>query len=183
MLDKEKGLDAVVIATPDFVHAEQANACLAAGLHVYCETMMADSIDAARSMIRAARKASRLLQIGYQRRSHPGYRHVVEKLLSGGELLERIVQVQTRWALGVSEAKGWPKSQALPEAVAEEVWLCRDAAVPQLDFLFAVRRRTCGRAAWPTSSTSSIGFCTVSPIRCWRPEESISTSRKRRSTT
>ncbi|MGA2258846.1 MAG: Gfo/Idh/MocA family oxidoreductase [Thermoguttaceae bacterium] len=120
MLDKEKGLDAVVIATPDFVHAEQANACLAAGLHVYCETMMADSIAAARSMIRAARKASRLLQIGYQRRSHPGYRHVVEKLLSGGELLERIVQVQTRWALGVSEPKGWPRPQALPEALLKK---------------------------------------------------------------
>ena len=51
LLDKEKGLDAAIIATPDFVHAEQANACLAAGLHVYCETMMADSLDAARSMI------------------------------------------------------------------------------------------------------------------------------------
>jgi predicted dehydrogenase len=117
MLDKEKGLDAVVIATPDFVHAEQANACLAAGLHVYCETLMADSIEAARSMVRAAKTASRLLQIGYQRRSHPVYRHVVEKLLASGELLERIVQVQTRWALGVTEPKGWPKPQALPEAL------------------------------------------------------------------
>jgi predicted dehydrogenase len=106
-----------VIATPDFAHAEQTNACLAAGLHVYCETMMADSIDAARSMIRAAKKTARLLQIGYQRRSHPGYKHVVEKLLASGELLERIVQVQTRWALGVSEAKGWPKPQALPDAL------------------------------------------------------------------
>ena len=56
MLDKEKGLDAVVIATPDFVHAEQTKACLAAGVHVYCESMMADSIDAARSMIRAAKQ-------------------------------------------------------------------------------------------------------------------------------
>ena len=117
MLDKEKGLDAVVIATPDFVHAEQTNACLAAGLHVYCETIMANSTDAARSMIRAAKKAARLLQIGYQRRSHPGYRHVVEKLLPGGELIERIVQVQTRCALGVSEPKGWPTPQALPEAL------------------------------------------------------------------
>jgi len=117
MLDKEKGLNAVVITTPDFVHAEQTNACLAAGLHVYCETMMADSIESARSMIHAAKKAARLLQIGYQRRSHPGYRHVIEKLLSGGELLERIVQVHTRWALGVSEPKGWPRPQAIPEAL------------------------------------------------------------------
>jgi predicted dehydrogenase len=120
MLDKEQGLDAVVIATPDFVHAEQTNACLAAGRHVYCETLMADSIDAARSMVHAAKKASRLLQIGYQRRSHPAYRHVVEKLLPGGELLERIVQAQTRWALGVGEPKGWPKPQTLPEAILKK---------------------------------------------------------------
>ena len=37
MLDKEKDLDAAIVATPDWMHAEHAIACLDAGLHVYCE--------------------------------------------------------------------------------------------------------------------------------------------------
>src|ERR1039458_9506723 len=43
MLDKEKGnLDAVLIATPDFWHAEHAIACMNAGLQVYCEKEMSN---------------------------------------------------------------------------------------------------------------------------------------------
>lgn len=48
MLSKETDLDAVIIATPDFMHAEQTNACLRAGINVYCEKMMSNSIDGAR---------------------------------------------------------------------------------------------------------------------------------------
>ena len=71
MLGKEKSLHAVIVATPDFIHAEQTNACLKAGLHVYCEKMMANSLDAARSMTRTARETGKLLQIGYERRAIP----------------------------------------------------------------------------------------------------------------
>ena len=115
MLDKEKGLDAVLIATPDFVHAEQTKACLEAGLNVYCETMMAHCIEAARSVVRSAKSTSRALQIGYQRRSHPCYRHVVEVLLGKAELPEQITQVQTRWVLGANDLKGWPRRRTMPE--------------------------------------------------------------------
>ena len=120
MLDKEKGLDAVLIATPDFVHAEQTKACLEAGLHVYCETMMANSVEAARSVIRAAKHSSRLLQLGYQRRSHPCYRHAVDKLVGEAELPEQITQVQTRWVLGMSEASGWPRRHTMPEDLLQK---------------------------------------------------------------
>ncbi len=44
MLDKEKDLDAVIIATPDFWHAEHTVDCLKASLHVYCETAMSNTI-------------------------------------------------------------------------------------------------------------------------------------------
>src|ERR1035437_5317071 len=44
LLAHEKDLQAVVVATPDFWHAPITNACLKAGLHVYCEKMMSNTI-------------------------------------------------------------------------------------------------------------------------------------------
>ena len=54
MLDKEKELDAVVIATPDFWHSQHAVDCLKAGKHVYCEKEMSNTLEGARRMVRAA---------------------------------------------------------------------------------------------------------------------------------
>ena len=51
LLAHEKDLQAVVVATPDFWHAPITNACLKAGLNVYCEKMMSNTIDGARSMV------------------------------------------------------------------------------------------------------------------------------------
>lgn len=114
MLAKEKGLRAAIVATPDFVHAEQAIACLKAGLHVYCEKPMAHSLEAARSMVVAARQAGRLLQIGYQRRSNPRYRHVREKLLAEAQLLGRLTHAVGQFCHPVAEDLGWPRKHALP---------------------------------------------------------------------
>jgi len=93
LLQKEKGLHAAIVATPDFLHAEQTIACLKAGLHVYCEKPMSTALDDARSMARTARESNKLLQIGYQRRSNPRYRHVEEKLLKQAKLPGRLTHV------------------------------------------------------------------------------------------
>ena len=60
MLEKEKDLDAVLVATPDFWHAEHTIACFEKGLHVYCEKEMSNSLEAAKSMVLAGRKAGKL---------------------------------------------------------------------------------------------------------------------------
>ncbi|MHB8973038.1 MAG: Gfo/Idh/MocA family protein [Pirellulaceae bacterium] len=117
MLDKEKDLDAVLIATPDFAHAAQANACLEAGLHVYCEPMLAHNLPAARSMIDTMRRTGKLLQVGYQRRSNPRYRHVLEKLIAEARLPGRITAVQTQWAQEAADLRGWPKRFTIPDDV------------------------------------------------------------------
>lgn len=117
MLDKEKGLDCVLIATPDFVHAEQTNACLEAGLHVYCEPMMSHTLDGARSMVQVMRKTGKLLQIGLQRRSNPRYAHVLEKLLREAELLGIPAHVSTQWNHPEQDDLGWPRRQVLPDDV------------------------------------------------------------------
>jgi len=120
MLEREKDLHAVLIATPDFVHAEQTNACLKAGWHVYCEAMMANSIEAARSMVRTARETHKLLQIGYQRRSNPRYLYVPAKLLDEAKIVGQLTHVNTQWAHWVSEERGWPRKFAIPDDVLRQ---------------------------------------------------------------
>ena len=114
MLDKEKDLEAVVIATPDFWHAPHTVDCLKAGKHVYCEKEMSNTLEGARSMVQAARETGKLLQIGHQRRSHPRYRHCHEKLLQEAKLLGRIVTVNGQWNRALSPDLGWPDRYAIP---------------------------------------------------------------------
>ena len=87
LLAKEKDLQAVIVATPDFWHAPITNACLKAGLHVYCEKMMSNTIEAARSMVQTMRETGKLLQIGHQRRSNPRYLFAKNRLLDDVENL------------------------------------------------------------------------------------------------
>ena len=97
MLDKEKDLDVVIIATPDFWHSEHAVACLKAGLHVYCEKEMSNTLEGARKMVGAARETGKLLQIGHQRRSNPRYLYCYEKLLKEAKILGRITTINGQW--------------------------------------------------------------------------------------
>jgi len=116
MLDKEKELDAVIVATPDFWHAEHAIACLKAGKHVYCEKEMSNTLEGARKMVAAARETGKLLQVGHQRRSNPRYLYCYEKLLVEAKLLGRIVTVYGQWNRAVTPDLGAPDRYAIPEA-------------------------------------------------------------------
>jgi predicted dehydrogenase len=116
MLDKEKELDAVVIATPDFWHSQHTVDCLKAGKHVYCEKEMSNTLEGARAMVGAARETGKLLQIGHQRRSNPRYLHCYQKLLGEAKLLGRVVTVNGQWNRGVTPDLGAPDRYAVPEA-------------------------------------------------------------------
>jgi predicted dehydrogenase len=116
MLDKEKELDAVLIATPDFWHAQHTIDCLKAGKHVYCEKEMSNTLEGARSMVAAARETGKLLQIGHQRRSNPRYLHCYDKLLNEAKLLGRIVTVNGQWNRAVAADLGAPDRYVIPQA-------------------------------------------------------------------
>jgi len=118
MLDKEKNLDAVIIATPDFWHAEQTVACLKAGLHVYCEKEMSNTLEGARQMVQTARETGKLLQIGHQRRSNPRYLFCFEKLIKEANLLNRITTIDGQWnrSKAACEDLGWPKGTDIDSA-------------------------------------------------------------------
>jgi predicted dehydrogenase len=96
MLAKEKGLDAVLVATPDWMHAEHAIACLQAGLHVYCEKEMSNDLAKAADMVRTARQTGKLLQIGHQRRSNARY-HQLLNYVNNLKACGRITNVSGCW--------------------------------------------------------------------------------------
>lgn len=112
MLAAQRSLAAVIIATPDWVHAEQTVACLKAGLHVYCEKEMSNTLDGARQMVLAARETGKLLQIGHQRRSNPRYWHAI-KLIENDKVLGRITHCNGQWNRPRLYEIGWPENQVL----------------------------------------------------------------------
>jgi predicted dehydrogenase len=120
MLDKEKDLDAVIIATPDFWHADHTVDCLKAGLHVYCEKEMSNTLDGARKMVQAARQTGKLLQIGHQRRSNPRYIFCYEKLLKEAKLLGQITAVNGQWNRALRGLRGWPKKCPIEQSTLEK---------------------------------------------------------------
>jgi len=120
MLDKEKDLDAVIIATPDFWHAEHTVGCLKAGLHVYCEKEMSNTLEGARKMVQAANETGKLLQIGHQRRSNPIYIHCLEKLIKEVKLLGRITAVNGQWNRAARPDLGWPKKAVIGQDTLEK---------------------------------------------------------------
>ena len=122
MLDKEKDLDAVIVATPDFWHSEHAVACLKAGLNVYCEKEMSNTLEGAKKMLEAAKETGRLLQIGHQRRSNPRYIHAYEKLVNGAKLLGKITCINGQWnrSKAACEDLGSPKNAAIDQATLEK---------------------------------------------------------------
>jgi predicted dehydrogenase len=114
MLAQEKSLDAVIVATPDWLHAEQTVACLKAGMHVYCEKEMSSTLEGAAAMVRAARETGKLLQIGHQRRSNPRYAHAL-RLLTKDKVCGRITHVNGQWNRARALEVGWPKGKELDE--------------------------------------------------------------------
>ena len=102
MLAKEKDVDCVLIAVPDFLHAPFTRLALKAGKAVYCEKLMANTIDFAADMVKAQRETGGILQIGHQRHSNPRYLNVRDNILYGNNLLGRVTHCYGQWNRGVS---------------------------------------------------------------------------------
>lgn len=64
-----KGLDAVIIATPDHHHKDCLLAAMAADKHAYCEKPLSHTIEEGKEMVAAVRKAKKVVQVGNQRHS------------------------------------------------------------------------------------------------------------------
>ena len=83
MLEKEKGIDAVVVSTPDHVHAVACMAAIKKGKHVFCEKPLTHSVYETRMVTEAARKAGVATQMGNHGNSEEGIRLTVEWIRDG----------------------------------------------------------------------------------------------------
>ena len=90
MLDKQKDIDAVMIATPDHTHAIISMAAMQAGKHVYCQKPLTHDVYEARRLSQVAREKRLATQMGNQGHSAEGIRLVCEWIWDGaiGEIKE-----------------------------------------------------------------------------------------------
>ncbi|MEI6915815.1 MAG: Gfo/Idh/MocA family oxidoreductase [Armatimonadota bacterium] len=93
---ERKDIDAVIIATPLHMHAPIAIDALNAGKNVFCEKMMAITIEDAKQMGRTARDTKKLLQVGHQRRVNDTYTRGFQAI-HADNALGKITQVRAQW--------------------------------------------------------------------------------------
>jgi predicted dehydrogenase len=83
LLDKAADFDAVVVATPDHMHAPIALAAMRAGKHVYVEKPLAHSVEECRVLARVAREAGLVTQMGNMGHGGEGIRLTREFIQAG----------------------------------------------------------------------------------------------------
>jgi predicted dehydrogenase len=111
MLEKQKDIDAVMIATPDHTHAVIALAAMALGKHVYVQKPLCWSVEEARALARKAAASPKIVtQMGNQGHSLDDARKAIEYVWAGaiGDVKE--VHVWTNRPLAY-----WPQGIPRPE--------------------------------------------------------------------
>ena len=81
--EMERSIDAVVIGTPDHTHAVTAIAAMKRRKHVYCEKPLAHSVAEVRAMMKAAKQANVVTQMGNQGHSSDSIRLFCEWIWDG----------------------------------------------------------------------------------------------------
>src|SRR5580693_8270451 len=79
----DRGVDAVVVSTPDHWHALMTMMACAAGKDVYVEKPLSLFVREGRWMIDVARRHGRVVQVGTQQRSGPHYQRARELIKNG----------------------------------------------------------------------------------------------------
>ncbi len=157
LYEKAKDIDAVIISTADFQHAQHATHAVNAGKDAYCEKPMAEDMYSANMLldaVNAKRKAGfapgAVLQIGSQRRSGPAY-HAAKEYLQSGKF-GKLTYVDLCW--NVNQNRRWRRDEKLVASLKKEdidwnLWLLdRDPA----SYAFDPRKYLEFRLFWPFSS-------------------------------
>jgi 1,5-anhydro-D-fructose reductase (1,5-anhydro-D-mannitol-forming) len=101
-------LTAVIIASPDALHASQAVAAARAGKHVFVEKPMATTVADASAMVTACQNANVRLGIAYHLRWHAGHRALAHEVHAGA--LGELRHMRVHWTYRAGDASNWRAS-------------------------------------------------------------------------
>jgi dTDP-4-amino-4,6-dideoxygalactose transaminase/predicted dehydrogenase len=136
LLMNSREIDAIVIATPHWQHAQLAIAGFRAGLHVVCEKPLAVTVAEADEILENAAHGKGLFAVVHQTRFEPAYQYA-KRLLDSGELgpIYRCSMIESLWRTNAyyrsspwrgtwkGEGGGVLLNQA-PHVLDRYVWLC-----------------------------------------------------------
>src|SRR6266436_2656923 len=123
MLETEKSLDAIIVATPDHLHATIAAMAIKMGKHVYCQKPLTQTVYEARLLRKLAKEYKVATQMGNQGSAEDGLRRAVEVIQAG--LLGPVRQVyvwsnRPIWPQGMDRPEG---EDPVPDNLDWDLWL------------------------------------------------------------
>lgn len=119
-----KEVDAVVISTPDHWHALPTILACQAGKDVYVEKPLGHNIREGRVMVQAARKYSRVVQLGTQQRSAKHWMEAVNRIKGGDLGKVSLVRAWNCWGLeSIHADMGNPPDAETPPGLDYDQWL------------------------------------------------------------
>ncbi len=123
MLEQEKGIDAVVIGTPDHTHAVVAMAAMRLRKHVYCAKPLTRTLHEARLLAQTAREMRVATQMSVQSSASEGARLTEEWIQAGavGEVREAHVWTNRPiWPQGLARPR---QEVGVPKTLDWDLWL------------------------------------------------------------
>ena len=119
-LIKHGDIDIAIIGTPDHWHALQMIDAVNAGLDVYVQKPIGVDVIECKSMVDAARKQNRVVQVGLQRRSTPHLEDAKKKVIEAGLLGDiGLVEIYCYYHM---RAKGNPPDTDPPANLDYDMW-------------------------------------------------------------
>jgi predicted dehydrogenase len=124
MLEKQKDIDAVIVATPDHTHTAAAMAAMQLGKHVYVQKPLTRLVSETRLLTETAQKYRVATQMGNQGHSGEGIRQVCEWIWSGAIGDIHTVHAWTNrpvWPQGIAERP--EEKPPVPDTLSWDLWL------------------------------------------------------------
>jgi predicted dehydrogenase len=164
MLEQRDDIDAVLVATPDHVHAVASMAAMKRGKHVYCEKPLTNTVYESRKLGQAAHEHKVATQMGNQGQASEGTRLMCEWIWDGAigpirEVLAWTDRPGGRWPQGVERPKETPP---VPNTLNWDMWLGLAPYRPYHPIYVPFRWR--GWCDFGTGSLGDMGCHVLDPV-------------------